>query len=262
MNKKLIIALLTCLVMAFAFCMTGCGDSSSAPEKHAIGYPENYATNGDDLGADAYDGWCDDAETSYFTINDYFNMESEGTLHILNSFETYQQTTEFTCGPSSAHMVINWFDPKLAKKYDEMTISEMSGTDENTGVDPNGLNKFFTEIGWETQVNAQTDYYFEDLGQFEKFVIKHIDKGIPVMVDWIDWAGHWQVIVGIDTCQEDNDSDDVLILADPYDTSDQYQDGYYTFSAERFFYMWAEGSCTDKTGSELFQQPFLVAQPK
>ena len=27
---------------------------------------------------------------------------------------------------------------------------------------------------------------------------------VPVMVDWTDWGGHWQVIIGIDTCDTDD----------------------------------------------------------
>jgi hypothetical protein len=33
-------------------------------------------------------------------------------------------------------------------------------------------------------------------------------------------------------------SDDVLIVADPYDTSDHLQDGYGIVQADRFQYMW------------------------
>lgn len=47
------------------------------------------------------------------------------------------------------------------------------------------------------------------------------------MVDWVDWAGHWQVLIGIDTCGTESVYDDVMILADPYDVTDHYQDGYY-----------------------------------
>ncbi len=100
---------------------------------------------------------------------------------------------------------------------------------------------------------------FKDLVAFEEYVIEKIDAGIPIMVDWIDWAGHWQVIIGIDTMQEDNECDDVLILADSYDTSDHYQDGYYTFSAERFYYMWHEGIASQRQVP--YNQPYIVAQP-
>ena len=30
------------------------------------------------------------------------------------------------------------------------------------------------------------------------------------MVDWEDWRGHWQVAIGIDTCNTDDPYDDVL----------------------------------------------------
>ena len=49
------------------------------------------------------------------------------------------------------------------------------------------------------------------------------------------------------------------IMADPYDTTDHYQDGYYTVPFDRFFSMWREGAAPE--GRELWQQPFIVAAP-
>ena len=72
---------------------------------------------------------------------------------------------------------------------------------------------------------------------FEQSVIDYIDRGVPIMVDWGDWAGHWQVII-IDTCGSDTPYDDVLIFADPYDLTDHSQDEYYIFQPSRFFGMW------------------------
>ena len=80
------------------------------------------------------------------------------------------------------------------------------------------------------------------------------------MVDWIDWDGHWQVIIGYDNMGTEEFGDDVLVMADPYDTSDHYQDGYYTVPAERFFYMWHEGACAE--GDVLMTQPYVVAKPQ
>lgn len=261
-NKRIITCVLTCIIMMFGFCLTGCGssteDTSSAPEKHILAPPSDYDTTTE--GATSYDGWCDDANTKYFAVNDYYNMRSEGTLHILSNFAPYEQSTEWTCGPSSSLAVLNWFDSDLAEKYDELTIAKMSGTNDTQGVNPEGLDKFFMEIDWYTQCNYSTDPYFKELQDFEDFCVSNIDNGVPIMVDWIDWDGHWQTIIGIDTCQEDNPSDDVIILADPYDTSDQYQDGYYTYGAERFYYMWHEGAVSEM--DEPGVQPFLIAMPK
>jgi hypothetical protein len=44
-----------------------------------------------------------------------------------------------------------------------------------------------------------------------------------------------------------------------YDTTDHYQDGYYTVPFDRFFSMWREGAAPE--GRELWQQPFIVAAP-
>lgn len=247
-----------CVMLIFCLIFGGCG-SAAKPAKHTIGYPDQYDTTS--AGASSFNGACDDRQSKYFVINDYYNMKSQGTLHILHNFETYQQTTEYTCGAASAHMVVNWFDKELSKRYDELTIAQMSGTDTQRGVGPTGLDAFFRGIGWQTEVSASPEGYFESPDAFEKFVIEKIDAGIPIMVDWVDWSGHWQVIIGIDTCKEDNDADDVLILADPYDTSDQWQDGYYTFGAQRFYYMWTEGNCTGKDPKDIFVHPFVVAEP-
>ena len=87
-----------------------------------------------------------------------------------------------------------------------------------------------------------------------------IDNKVPVMVDWTDWGGHWQVIIGIDTCDTDDPYDDVLIMADPYDVTDHNKDGYFVVPFGRFFYMWREGICAHK--SNPYEQPFVVAKVK
>ena len=55
------------------------------------------------------------------------------------------------------------------------------------------------------------------------------------------------------------DNDDVLIMADPYDTPDHYQDGYYAVPLGRFYYMWREGSGGET--HDPYVQPFVVAEP-
>ncbi len=84
-------------------------------------------------------------------------------------------------------------------------------------------------------------------------------KNTPVMVEWTDWGGHWQVVIGYDDMgTPEHIGDDVLILADPYDTSDHNQDGYYTVSAERFFYMWRDDRVLPESQKD---QQWVVAAP-
>lgn len=267
--KKKTIFLFVCILVLFT--LAGCGDGtaettgedSGTPfEKHTIAYPDGYDTVSS--GASCYDGWDDHFGSPYFAQLDVYNMISTDTLTILSNFETYQQTTEYTCGPATALMVLNHFG---VTDYDELMIAELSDTSEETGINPQGIVKFFDEIGWDTESSLDTEgestfedpYDFENPDNFIPWVLGNLEAGTPIMVDWLDWAGHWQAIIGYDTMgTDDNFGDDVIIFADPYDTSDHWQDGYYIFSAERFFWMWQEGIFT---GDGPQQQPWVIATP-
>ena len=259
MKKNVLLIVLVVLLLSAA---AGCGAAATvadAPvpfEKHTIPYPDGYDITS--TGASCYDGCDDHFDSPYFKILDVYNMTSTDTLTVIPKFETYQQTTEYTCGSATVLMVLNHYG---VSDYDELTIAEKSCTSDETGIDPQGLVKFFDEIGWNVQSSVDTNggYTFEDPADFQSWVTENLKAETPVMVDWLDWAGHWQAIIGYDTMgTEDNFGDDVIILADPYDTSDQYQDGYYIFSAERFYYMWREGI---GTGPEPQQQPWVIATP-
>ena len=51
-------------------------------------------------------------------------------------------------------------------------------------------------------------------------------------------------------------NDDVLIMADPYDITDHYQDGYTVVSLSRLFNMWTEGSRLGK--KDPYKQSYVV----
>ena len=112
---------------------------------------------------------------------------------------------------------------------------------------------------WDLMFPGVLKLYLENI-TVAGITFRYIDRGIPIMVDWVDWAGLWQVLIGIDTCGTDTPYDDVLIFADPYDVTDHKQDGYYTYPLGRFFGMWREGPCAGK--AEPYQQPFVAAWPK
>ena len=229
----------------------------SLSECHTIPYPESYQEHLHENGATAFTGVTDHSNSRYYTANDYYNWSSGGTLHILSHFETYQQTTEYTCGAACALMVLNWFD---AKRYHEKLVEQLIESIPGQGTKVENIADFFDLIGWNVEQHAATDLKFQSIKEFEQSLIHHIDRGIPIMVDWVDWAGHWQVIIGIDTCGSDTPYDDVLIFADPYDVTDHNQDGYYIFPLGRFYGMWYEGPCAKKDAP--YRQPFVAAYPK
>ena len=224
---------------------------------HTIPYPEKYGNTPSLDGASSFGGGADHPKSRYYVANDFFHMHSDATLHILSQFQTYQQTTEYTCGAASALMVLNWFGQK---QYHEKAVAGLLETHATKGSSVENIADLFDLIGWNVDYHAGTDRAFQTVEAAEATIIDYIDRGIPMMVDWVDWAGHWQVLIGIDTCGTDTPYDDVLIFADPYDVTDHKQDGYYTFPLGRFFGMWREGPCAQKAAP--YQQPFVAAWPK
>ena len=90
---------------------------------------------------------------------------------------------------------------------------------------------------------------------FIKWLTDHLQNERPIMVEWGDWGGHWQAIIGYDNNDTPSIGDDMLIFADPYDTSDHWQDGYYFYPLERWFGMWNDRNIAPKP----FQlQPYIV----
>ena len=233
-------------------------DNTCASDKksHTIPYPEKYGDSPKKDGASSFGGITDHNRSRYYVANDFYNMKSDGTLHILEHFETYQQTREYTCGAACALMVLNWYGKK---KYHEIAVSQLVESHATRGSSVENIADFFELIGWNVDFHAKTDKKFETIEEVEKFFVDTIDSGTPIMIDWVDWAGHWQVLIGIDTCSSESAYDDVLIFADPYDVTDHKQDGYYTFPLGRFLGMWREGACAEK--KEPYVQPYVIAKP-
>ena len=82
------------------------------------------------------------------------------------------------------------------------------------------------------------------------------------MVGWNDWGGHWQVIIGYDTMGTETTQDDVIIVADPYDTTDHNQDGYGVYGAERFLYNFTFYDFFDEANDDINDMAFLIAKPQ
>lgn len=257
MKKSAIICkLFTVVIIAIAVLQLSACMKTVPTEKHSIPVPSDYPSAQDEYGADAFECSLDNSESGFYRINDYYNMEPTETLHIIDHFRTYQQTTEYTCGAASALMVLNYYG---IDEYDEMLLAKLMKADETHGISVEGIRDFFVQLGWNVEAHADIDTKFDDVDSFQNYIIKKIDNGVPVIVDWVDWGGHWQVIIGVDTGKTDSPYDDVLILADPYDVTDHWQDGYYTFSLCRFFSMWEEGGCT--ANKMPYQQPYVIATP-
>lgn len=196
-----------------------------------------------------------DVENSpyYKMINPYTLKNGDmKNLRILENFQTIQQATEFTCGNASMLMAMNYFqDVKPLTEIDLANLRSKSDQLPGTNVQEmmnviDGINREqMTGVKWNYVTTADVGTAADPLlyrGKeipldYESILPAAIDAGLPVMVMWHEWDGHWQVVIGYDDMgTADYTQDDVLILADPYDTTDHNQDGYVIESYERLLY--------------------------
>ena len=211
-------------------------------------------------GADSVERLGDHADSPYFSRLDFYNMTSTDTLTILTNFRTIQQSSEWSCGVASVLMTLEWYG--LRGDYNEQTLAQL-----RSNGDAPGATSLSQMIDMFDGVGGFSCYSAIDAGEdvYDVFTLDYIQQtlaeGKPVIIGWNDWGGHWQVIIGYDTMGTETTQDDVIIVADPYDTTDHNQDGYGVYSAERFLYNFTFYNFFDEESGELNDMCFLVATP-
>lgn len=262
--KKIIVLLFLC-----CFALSGCKSTStqiseSGEDTRPHGsYTDEmkipYTADLDpEYGADSIERAGDHKDSPYFSTLDFYNMESTDTLTILTHFKTQQQTSEWSCGVTSALMILNWYH--ALDDYNEETLAKFR----SNGVEP-GATSLRQAMEIFEGVGGFDLYTTFDCAEsvYDVFTLDYIQQtlaaGQPIMIGWNDWGGHWQVIIGYDTMGTETTQDDVLIVADPYDTTDHNQDGYGVYGAERFIYNFTFYNFFDE--DELNEMCFIVASP-
>jgi hypothetical protein len=208
----------------------------------------------------------------YWQIPDFYNATSSENLTILTNFKTTQQTNGWTCGPASALMVLEWYgmrgdlnemDLVALRQKDrpgatslQQMIYIFEGLEERLDQKWDLYSTYDAELDWDDGAYPYATYEGERVNLFD-LVPMILKEGKPIIVGWNDWGGHYQVIIGYDTMGTETTADDVLILADPYDTTDHHQDGYLIQSAERLIWDWSAGWDPD-----FDYGIFLVATPE
>ena len=195
----------------------------------------DYRTDYADFGANAVERMGDHEESPYFYHADFYNAKTEEGLYILPQFKTIQQTSWWSCGVSCTEMVLNYFGQRGAWNEETLAALREDHEAQHIGTCLDQIIDMFEAVGG---FELETTYDYENnLDAITmSFIRERIAAGIPVIVGWNDWGGHWQVIIGYDTMGTEYEGDDVIIVADPFDTTDHNQDGYGVYGAERFIY--------------------------
>ncbi len=216
-------------------------------------------------GADSIERQGDHPGSPYFAQLDFYNMESTDTLTILPHFKTQQQSSEWSCGPAAALMVLNYFD-KLGDHNEETLAAyrSLSPSTNREGTTPSAttlrqMMDIFEGVGGFT-LESTFEYLAEEKPFWLNTIQDYLAEGLPVLIGWNDWGGHWQVIIGYDTMGTESELDDVLIVTDPYDTNDHNQDGYGVYQASRFIYNFTFYNMFKE--EDLNDMVFLVVRPE
>lgn len=164
---------------------------------------------------------------------------------ILLPISAFQQTTSYTCGPACLLTLLRFHK----KDGDEMQIAGEAKATSSKGTSPENMVAWLKAhdfaVTWGE--NGSLDLLRDNLA-----------KGIPTLVEWIDWGGHWVLVTGYDTRGTKTLRDDLITFADPADGHDETRDGRTTFNALRFQAMWFDAF--------LFERPmhkvYITAVPR
>lgn len=207
---------------------TGGGEGNYSDEMK-MDYRSDYA----DGGANAVERKGDHEDSPYFYHADFYNAESGDGLYILPQFKTIQQTSWWSCGVSCTEMVLEYYGKRA--DWNEQSLARLRENHEelHVGTCLDQIIDMFQAVGG-FELETTYDYADNPDAVTMSFIREHIAAGIPLIVGWNDWGGHWQIIIGYDTMGTEYEGDDVIIVADPFDTTDHNQDGYGVYSADRF----------------------------
>jgi len=151
----------------------------------------------------------------------------------------YQQTNDATCGPAAVMSLMHWYNMLSNKDLTaetEMRIAREMGTGDMKSPRPGTTTEQM--VAW-LEKNGFVVISGED-GSLE-LVRGYLNKGIPVLVEWIDWGGHWVVATGYHAAYESpTKGPDTIFFADPSSHwgNPNNPDGISSFNAWRFRDMW------------------------
>jgi hypothetical protein len=168
----------------------------------------------------------------YYTGIDFDTLKSDDNLTVIPLKSYRQQVTNYSCGAVAAMNVMSWYGyPVNNTDADEVrTAREMyRNVSEKSGINPEQVAAWFSRQG----MNATWG-----TGGSREMLRENLKNGVPTMVEWMDWGGHWVVVVGYDTRGTENLWDDVIIFADSADCHDDRADGITYANYGQFDALW------------------------
>jgi hypothetical protein len=169
----------------------------------------------------------------------------------------YQQTTGYTCGPSAVMSVLAYYGALNASELNhatEMRIAAEMGTNPANGTDATNMAAWLARTYPDFSVSWGTDGSLAMLR-------KHLAAGDSVIVDWVDWGGHFVATLGYFAGGADpGEGKDTIYFADPavhfYAPNPL---GVSGFTSDRFAAMWISNVYPGETPT---RNVYVLAKPR
>ncbi len=218
------------------------------PEESIIPTTKEIAVDGKiwEGSAAEYNRTVDFKQSPYYPILNFYDGNVSSTLKILPKFKTYQQSVSYSCGVASAFMALRYLGIDSVTEdllFKEAKTNPDSGTGTLELAD--AIKKLYSDKVKVEYKEDNSDISIEDYGKLIKECVDVKNKCVLVLEN-VEWGGHWMTLIGYDDMGTDDTGDDVLVFADPYDSSDHNQDGYYVVSFERYYDAWFDAHYLDK----------------
>ena len=199
------------------------------------------------------------AAPSSVSAANYYEMKPS-PWYVSLGVRGYQQTTEHTCGPAAIMSLLHWYgllaDSEL-NAATELRIAQEMGTGDKQSSRPGTsvaqMASWLERNGF--RVASGEDGSLELLRGYMK-------KRIPVLVEWIDWGGHWVVATGYHAAYESPArGPDTIFFADPAShwANPENPDGISSFNAWRFRDMWLDVQYLNP--GSITRQVYIIAVP-
>lgn len=187
----------------------------------------------------------------YYTGIDFDTLRSNDHLTVIPLKSYRQQVSNVTCGPVAAMTILSFYGmaPENTDEA-EARVARGMNTSDPIGTNPQQLAAWLATQG----MNATWG-----TGGSHAMLRRNLEAGIPTAVEWMDWGGHWVVVVGYDTRGTESIWDDVIIFADSVDCHDDRVDGITYFNYGRFDAMWFDAHYFPE---EMRDRAFVVAVPQ
>ena len=195
------------------------------------------------------------APPSSVSAANYYEMKPS-PWYVSLGVRGYQQTTDYTCAPAAVMSLLHWYkllpDKELNAQTEMRIARDMQSPQPGTTTEE--IVKWLDSNGF--VVLAGQDGTVE-------LVRSYLNKGIPVLVEWIDWGGHWVVATGYHAAYESPaKGPDTIFFADPAShwSNPNNPDGISSFNAWRFRDMWFDVQYLNP--GQITRNVYIVAVPK